>query len=56
SLASDLQRLRDADSDVSTWIDAISISQQDTQERGQQVCIMHAIYANAAEVIAYLGE
>ncbi|KAL6712125.1 hypothetical protein ACN47E_000002 [Coniothyrium glycines] len=37
------------------WIDAISINQQDLQERGQQVALMRNIYTGADSVIVWLG-
>jgi hypothetical protein len=37
------------------WIDALSINQTDTQERGQQVQFMKDIYATAHDVIIWLG-
>jgi hypothetical protein len=38
------------------WIDAICINQQDVDERNSQIRFMWFIYANAAEVIVWLGE
>jgi hypothetical protein len=38
------------------WIDAISINQQDIQERNQQVAVMTEIYESAAFVTSWLGE
>jgi hypothetical protein len=37
------------------WIDAISIDQQDTQERNHQVALMGSIYSQAAQVAVWLG-
>jgi len=37
------------------WIDQISINQQDDKEKGHQVNLMPKIYANAAQVVSYLG-
>jgi hypothetical protein len=37
------------------WIDAICINQADTRERNEQVAMMAGIYADAAEVIVWLG-
>lgn len=37
------------------WIDQISINQEDTIERGQQVTLMSQVYSNALQVITYLG-
>jgi hypothetical protein len=39
----------------SLWIDAICINQQDRDERTKQVGIMKDIYANASEVLVWLG-
>ncbi|UZP36922.1 hypothetical protein NXS19_004738 [Fusarium pseudograminearum] len=38
------------------WIDALCINQDDSNERGQQVQLMRDIYAQATQVIAWLGE
>ena len=38
------------------WIDAISINQEDLDERSQQVPLMSYIYKNASRVIVWLGE
>ena len=38
------------------WVDAISINQQDSEERGRQVQRMRDIYRNAWTVLAWLGE
>lgn len=38
------------------WIDAISINQQDIQERNEQVAVMTHTYENAAFVACWLGE
>ncbi|KAK7181655.1 hypothetical protein DPSP01_012727 [Paraphaeosphaeria sporulosa] len=37
------------------WIDQLCIDQNNTQERNHQVGIMHRIYAEAYEVVAWLG-
>ncbi|KAF2828196.1 HET-domain-containing protein, partial [Ophiobolus disseminans] len=37
------------------WVDAISINQEDTEERGHQVQIMRDIYSSAREVLIWLG-
>lgn len=37
------------------WIDAISINQFDATEKSHQVRLMSQIYANASQVLAYLG-
>ncbi|KAE9368093.1 HET-domain-containing protein, partial [Stipitochalara longipes BDJ] len=38
------------------WIDAICINQEDNTERGEQVQIMRKIYAQAEQVLVWLGE
>ncbi|KAK3670539.1 hypothetical protein LTR78_009643 [Recurvomyces mirabilis] len=43
-------------SEVRIWIDAISINQQDTIERGEQVSLMREIYSRATQVLVWLGE
>lgn len=37
------------------WIDQICINQEDLEERGQQVSIMHRIYRQAEQTIIWLG-
>ena len=38
------------------WIDAICINQTNVSEKNHQVYQMHTIFANAAEVLVWLGE
>lgn len=38
------------------WIDAVSINQQDEEERGQQVALMGAVYESSHGNLIYLGE
>lgn len=38
------------------WADAISINQQDTEERNQQLQVVGKIYSQAQRVFAYIGE
>ena len=38
------------------WIDAICISQNDTNEKNRQVALMTEIYRNASEVVIWLGK
>ncbi|KAE9363163.1 hypothetical protein N431DRAFT_550864 [Stipitochalara longipes BDJ] len=51
-----LRYLRKQDLRRTLWVDAISINQEDTKERGHQVRIMRDVYANATEVLIWLGE
>ena len=51
-----LRRLRYPDRSRSLWIDAICINQADTEEKNYQVALMGSIYANAREVVIWLGE
>lgn len=39
----------------SLWVDAVCINQNDAVEKGQQVKLMHDIYAKAANVLVWLG-
>jgi len=55
NLYAGLQRLRDPDLPRTVWIDAICINQEDLGERGQQVSFMTTIYANACQVVVWLG-
>ncbi|KAI0160696.1 heterokaryon incompatibility protein-domain-containing protein [Xylariaceae sp. FL1272] len=50
-----LQRLRHPEQGKAYWIDAICINQDDKTERAEQVKMMRSIYANAYEVIVWLG-
>ena len=51
-----LKRLRQHDKAQILWIDAISIDQSNIQERNEQVRLMWVIYAQALNVLVYLGE
>ncbi|KAL2066020.1 hypothetical protein VTL71DRAFT_2091 [Oculimacula yallundae] len=51
-----LRRIRDAQTSVYIWVDALCINQDDKVERGQQVRLMDAIYADAYQVLIWLGE
>lgn len=42
--------------DGNVWIDAVSINQQDIEEKTAQVQMMSAIYSKAAVVIVWLGD
>ncbi|KAH7409121.1 heterokaryon incompatibility protein-domain-containing protein [Cadophora sp. MPI-SDFR-AT-0126] len=50
-----LRQLRYIDRSRLLWVDAISINQHDLAERSRQVRIMQEIYANAAQVVIWLG-
>lgn len=56
NLESALLRLRQIESELVIWIDALSINQLDYQERNAQVKLMHDIFSLTEEVIVYLGE
>lgn len=51
-----LRALRDQNTFVVLWIDALCINQDDIEERSSQVRSMTKIYENAAQVVAWLGE
>ena len=51
-----LRRIRQPDVVTTFWIDALSINQDDNEERSIQVGMMRDIYAKATEVVIYLGE
>ncbi|KAH7354652.1 heterokaryon incompatibility protein-domain-containing protein [Rhexocercosporidium sp. MPI-PUGE-AT-0058] len=51
-----LRQLRYADRSRLLWVDAISINQDDLAERSQQVRMMQEIYANATQVVIWLGQ
>ena len=50
-----LYHLRSEEHELTLWIDALCINQNDLQERGSQVSRMSAIYGIAKEVIVWLG-
>lgn len=51
-----LRHLRKAHEAVILWIDALSINQQDSDKRSEQVQPMPLVYRNAAHVWIWLGE
>lgn len=51
-----LRRVRRDSHDRLYWIDALSINQNDNDERSHQVRLMRDIYSSAARVIVWLGE
>lgn len=51
-----LRSLREEDAVLPLWIDALSIDQDNTEEKNSQVRMMHRIYSNAAGTILYVGE
>jgi len=50
-----LYHLRSDDQELTIWIDALCINQNDLQERSSQVSRMSAIYGLAEEVVVWLG-
>jgi hypothetical protein len=50
-----LRQLRYANRPRVLWVDAICINQDDKAERSRQVRIMQEIYANATQVVVWLG-
>ncbi|KAI9666761.1 MAG: hypothetical protein M1831_001536 [Alyxoria varia] len=55
SLHRALCAIRSTNSEVSIWIDAISINQADREEKSRQVKLMRHIYENAQTTIVWLG-
>lgn len=55
NLAVALKTLRYHDKERKLWADAICINQDDHRERANQVSLMREIYANARQVIIWLG-
>jgi hypothetical protein len=51
-----LRYLRETDSELTLWVDAICINQKDVDERGHQVGIMRDVYSKAVQVLIWLGE
>jgi Heterokaryon incompatibility protein (HET) len=56
NLCGALRFLRHPVEEVVVWADALCINQEDIDERGKQVRLMGSIYANAAQVMVWLGE
>ncbi|KAL2069467.1 hypothetical protein VTL71DRAFT_14146 [Oculimacula yallundae] len=54
-LANALRYLRDRGECKYFWVDALCIDQSSWEDRSSQVCMMAEIYAQAQEVIAWLG-
>jgi hypothetical protein len=50
-----LRRLRRSDTSRTLWVDAISIDQNNLDEKNHQVKLMSTIYSKASQVLAYLG-
>ncbi|KAK3906035.1 heterokaryon incompatibility protein-domain-containing protein [Staphylotrichum tortipilum] len=55
SLHTALIHLRDAEKPVRLWIDQICINQNNPEEKGAQVRLMGSIYAQAEQVLVWLG-
>lgn len=51
-----LRRLRDPNTHLSLWIDAICINQMDKAEKSQQVAMMGEIYSSCLSTRIWLGE
>ena len=56
NLYSALKRFRLRDESRRLWVDAISINQEDTDERSTQVGMMAAIFGSASRILVWLGE
>jgi heterokaryon incompatibility protein (HET) len=56
NLAQALRRIRITNQPVDYWIDAISINQNDKDERARQVQLMRTIFRSADAVLLYVGE
>lgn len=50
-----LRQLRSETDTRTLWIDAVCINQQDNNEKGHQIALMHEIYRKAKSVIMWLG-
>ncbi|KEF62706.1 uncharacterized protein A1O9_00679, partial [Exophiala aquamarina CBS 119918] len=55
SIATALEYLRSESDSRYLWIDAISIDQENNDERNSQVALMRRIYRSAMRVISWLG-
>ena len=56
NLESALRHVREPKRTVILWVDALSINQDDIEERNAQVRLMAHIYKSATSVLAWLGE
>ena len=56
NLAAALRAIRHGQEDMLLWIDAISVNQDDEEERSKQVQLMPWIFRASEKVIAWLGE
>lgn len=56
NLHSALMHLRDPHRPRTLWVDALSVNQNDLDERDEQLRIMGFIYSNARKVVIYLGD
>ena len=51
-----LRRIRQAQAEVITWVDALCINQHDVHERNAQVAMMGRLYSKTRLVYAWLGD
>ncbi|KAK5100735.1 hypothetical protein LTR24_000881 [Lithohypha guttulata] len=51
-----LRNLRYLDRPRTLWLDAICIDQENTEERNQQVALMHEIYKKTTRTVVWLGK
>ena len=56
NLYAGLLRIRHPNEQIYTWVDALSIRQDDAEEKTQQVSIIGRMFATASLVIVWLGE
>ncbi|EMD85373.1 hypothetical protein COCC4DRAFT_75979 [Bipolaris maydis ATCC 48331] len=56
NLEAALQRIRQSESEVILWVDAVCINQQDLDERSTQVAMMSRLYSKTTLTYAWLGE
>ncbi|EUC43988.1 hypothetical protein COCMIDRAFT_38114 [Bipolaris oryzae ATCC 44560] len=56
NLEAALRRIRPSDSEVTLWVDAVCINQQDLDERNVQVAMMSKLYSKTMLTYAWLGE
>ncbi|KAJ2998880.1 hypothetical protein NUW58_g184 [Xylaria curta] len=56
NLACAIRHLRNTETPIKIWIDALCINQSNIFEKGEQVALMRDICAGAEEVIVFLGD
>ncbi|KAK5734367.1 hypothetical protein LTR17_009031 [Elasticomyces elasticus] len=51
-----LRHVRSSSEDLTLWVDAVCINQENVEERNEQVAMMGEIYASATSVLIWIGQ